>query len=349
LALQPEELRQPKVFQDQKLSKPSHHHTTHLKEVSMCHQVYQNSLSERLAKWEKRQSRRLAPEWLAATRLLIRLDLEPLRADLKKLYSPSTRGRTPFDPITMLRALLLMTAIGQDSITQFAYDLHQKTRLAQIAGFDPKKTPAVGTFYLFIDRLEDGPHQLNCAHRVTPSALRKQPLLRSLSQEKADKEKIRAGILAQSDSITIALKDQLLTLIDQPRPRDFLSRLEDLLFKAAVIPSANRGLLGDLSKLVVCGDGSALVTGASDTGKASCQCRQQGIFRCQHPRFYQDHTANWGWDFYREVYYFGHTFYQHIVNHGGHDLPVHIHFGQASESDFTLSLNSLDRLLKTFA
>jgi len=231
----------------------------------------------------------------------------------------------------------------------FADTLKRKPRLATIAGFDPNKTPAVGTFYLFIDRLEDGPATPACAHRVRPSALRKEPLLRDLSQEKADKEKLRAAILAQSDSITLDLKEQLLTAKDQPRPQDFLARLEDLLMKAAVLPSAHRGLLGDLQQLIVCGDGSALVTGASHTGKPSCQCRKEGVYRCEHPRFYQDHTANWGWDSYREVYYFGHTFYQHVVNRGGHDLPVHVHFGQASESDFTLSLNSLDRFAKAAA
>lgn len=315
----------------------------------MCHEVHQKSLSERLAKWEKRQSRRLDPAWRAAALLLLRLDLDPLKSALDMLYSPSPRGRTPFDPIFMLRALLLLMALGQDKITKFAADLRQKPRLAQIAGFDPKPTPAVGTFYLFIDRIEDGPAAPFCAHRVRPSALRKKPLLRNLSQEKADKEQERADILAHSDSITIDLKDQLLNRKDQPRPQDFLARLEDILFTAAVIPSANRGLLGDLNNLVVCGDGSALLTGASHSGKASCQCRAQGVFRCQHPRFYQDHTANWGWDSYREVYYFGHSFYQHIVNHRGHDLPLHILVGQASESDFTLSLKSLDRLLKAFA
>lgn len=315
----------------------------------MCHEVYQKSLSERLANWKKRQSRRIDPEWLAAALLLIRLDLDSLKPALEQLYASSPRGRKPFDPVTMLRALLLMTALGQEKITKFAADLRQKPRLAQIAGFDPKNTPAVGTFYLFIDRLEDGPAAAACVHRVKPSALRKKPLLRSLSQEKAEREKIRAEILAQSDSITIDLKERLLKVKDQPRPQDFLSRLEDLLFKAAVIPSANRGMLGQLDKLIVCGDGSALVTGTSETGKPSCQCRKDGVFRCHHPRFYQDHTANWGWDSYREKFYFGHSFYQHIVNFGGHDLPIHILLSQASESDFTLSMKSLDRLLKAFA
>lgn len=315
----------------------------------MSEKIYQNSLAEHLAKWQKRKSRRLDEEWLAAALLLLRLDLEPLRPALEQLYATSPRGRKPFDPVTMLRALALMMALGQDKITRFASDLRQKPRLALIAGFEPQNTPAVGTFYLFIDRLEDGSAQPNCPHRIKPSTLRKQPLLRNLSQEKAEKEKLRAEILGQSDSITIHLKDELLARKDLPRPTDLLARLEDLLIKAAVIPSAERGLLGDLTKLNVCGDGSSLVSGASHTGKPSCQCRSQGVYRCDHPRFHQDHTANWGWDSYREVYYFGHTFYQHIVNFGGHDLPVHIHLGQASESDFTLSLKSLDRFQKAAA
>lgn len=315
----------------------------------MCHPVYQKSLAEQLAKWQKRKSRPLDPDWLDAALLLLRLDLDPLRPALEALYSASPRGRKPFDPVTMLRALLLMTALGQEQITHFADTLKRKPRLATIAGFEPNQTPAVGTFYLFLDRLEDGPPAPACPHRVNPSQLRKQPRLRNLAQEKADKEQRRAQILAQSDSITLDLKEQLLAAKDQPRPRDFLARLEDLLMKAAVLPSARRGLLGNLGHLVVCGDGSALVTGASHTGKASCQCRQQGVFRCDHPRFYPDHTADWGWDSYREVYYFGHTFYQHMVNHGGHDLPVHVLLGPASESDFTLSMKSLDRMLKAFA
>jgi hypothetical protein len=249
----------------------------------------------------------------------------------------------------MLRALLLMTCLGQERITNFAQDLRSKPRLATIAGFEPANTPSVGAFYLFIDRLQDGPFQPHCHHRLNPSAVRKQPSLRNLQIEKALKEKVRAEILAHSDSLTIHLKDELLQRQQQPRAKDFLARLEDLLIQAALLPSAQRGMLGDLNQLLLCGDGSALVSGGSSTGKPSCQCRAEGIYRCDHPRFYSDPTANWGWDSYREVYYFGHTFYQHIVNFGGHDLPVHLTIGQASESDFTLSLKSLDRFLKASA
>ena len=310
------------------------------------HESYQKSISDTLANWANRQSRKPNPEMVEAALMLMRINLDPLRPMLTSLYSDATRGRPPFDPVRMFRALLLMGLLRETSITNFAQDLRRKPRLAALAGFTPHETPCVGAFYLFIDRLENGPFHSKCDHRVLLSDLRHGDHLRNLKQEKADKEARRKQILAECDSITRGLKDQLLAAALQPRPNDLLKRLEDSLFSTAVIPSARRGMLGNLDRLVICGDGSSLVTGASPYGKPSCQCRKEGNYKCDCPRFHADRTANWGWDHYREVYYFGHTFYQHIVSSGGHDLPVHVAIGQASETDFTLSPKSLDRFLK---
>ena len=313
------------------------------------HSVYQKTLTECLARWQRRRARPLDPEWREAALLLLRLDLEPVRPLLESLYSPSPRGRPPYDPTCLLRAWLLMTILKQLSIEQFAHQLRRNPRLATIAGFTPFQTPAVGTFYAFVDRLEDGPFQPACPHRVRPSQLRKQQHQRNLKHEKAQREAQRKQLLAQADSLTQALQAELLRVSDQPRPHDLLKRLEDLLFKTAVLPSAQRGLLGDLRHLILAGDGSALPTGASGVGQPTCLCRAQGLSRCECPRVYSDPTADWGWDSYREVYFFGHTFYQHIVSSASHDLPVHLLLGPASETDFTLSLVSLDRFGKTCA
>ena len=314
-----------------------------------AHAVYLQTLSEHLAKWQKRRARALAPALLDATLILLRLDLDPLLPMLVKLYSPSPRGRPPWDPLAMFRALLLMTCLRYKSIENFAHDLRQKPRLAIIAGFAPFDTPSVGAFYLFIDRLEDGPYQPSCLHRPKPSALRKGKHLRNLSQEKANKEAARKQILAHCDSITGQLTQQTLDTAAQPRPDDLQKRLEDSLIQAAVIPSATRGLLGDLGRLIVCGDGSALSAGASSAGKPACTCREQRVFRCNCDRYYSDPTADWGYDSYHDCYYFGHTYYQHCVSSGGHDLPVHLTIGQASETDFTLSIKGLDRFSKACA
>jgi hypothetical protein len=279
--------------------------------------------------------------------MLLHLDLDPLAELLDSLYSDNPRGRPRYSPVLMLRALILMSMLHRTSIKNFAEDLRSKPRLAQIAGFEPHKTPAVGTFYLFIDRLENGTFQPLCPHLVRPADLRHRKLLRNLKKEKAEKEAVRQRILANCDSITSQLKDDLLKKDSLARPHDFQQRLEDILFQTAVIPSAGRGLLGDLKNMIVCGDGSSLVTGACPYGSPSCQCRKDGVFKCDHDRFYVDHAADWGYDSYREVYYFGHTYYQHVVSSSGHDLPIHVTIGQASESDFTLSLKSMDRLIKT--
>ena len=312
-----------------------------------CHAVYQKSVAAQLPTWLRRKARAPSAELLDAALILLRLDLDPLQPFLASLYATTPRGRPPCDPVRVLRALLLFTLLRYESLTLFAQDLRRCPRLALLAGFPGPHTPSVGAFYGFLDRLENGPYQPPCPHRVAPATLRKGAHYRQLAEEKKQKEARRKLLLATHDSLTQHLKAALTAQAAQPRPRDLQQRLEDLLFHLAVLPSAQRGLLGDLQQLVVCGDGASLVTGASATGRAACQCRAQGIYKCDCARFYADAKADWGWDSYREVYYFGHTYYQHLVSTKGHDLPVHVTLGPASESDFTLSLKSLDRLQKT--
>jgi len=248
----------------------------------------------------------------------------------------------------MLRALLLMVMLRVESIPQWAAKLKTYPRLARIAGFSPNNVPVAGTFYLFIDRLEDGEYHKPCEHRVKKSSLRKGKHMRNLPNEKQQRLEDTKQDVSQNDSVTQALKEQLQQTACQPRDKDISQRLSDILIQCAVIPSAQRGLLGDTQKLTIAGDGSALRSGANSNGKPTCNCRKQGIFSCDHDRFYTDPTANWGYDSYRACYYFGHTFYQHVVSTQGHDLPIHVGIGPASETDFTLSLNNLDKLTKAF-
>lgn len=315
------------------------------------HQQYAEDLCSNLTRWIRRKSRRLSREWLEAALILIRLNLEPGRSALESLYSPNPRGREPYDPVCMLRSLLLMTLLKQDSITLWAKELKAKPRLAVMAGFatnsrEGVKTPSAGAFYLFIDRLEDGEYRKPCEHYVKPSKLRKIKQLRNLKSEKEQRKKDKETNADEYDSVTKKLKDDLRKNEDQPRPDDLMKRLEDILVQCAIIPSAEKGLLGDTKSLTVSGDGSAIPTGASPHGKPSCDCRKNGIYDCDCARYYSDPTADWGYDSYRECYYFGHTFYQHVVSTSGHDLPLHVSISRASETDFTLSMTSIDRLRK---
>lgn len=76
--------------------------------------------------------------------MLLRLNLDPARPILASLYAPDHRGQLPYDPICMLRALMLMLLLGYKSISEWAELLRTQPRLALIAGFEPYKTPAVG-------------------------------------------------------------------------------------------------------------------------------------------------------------------------------------------------------------
>jgi hypothetical protein len=239
-----------------------------------------------------------------------------------------------------------MLLLHYKSLPQWAHDLRTHPRLAQIAGFTPFQTPAVGTFYAFIDRLEDGPYAPPCAHRVRLSRLRKGRPRRHLKQEQAQRHAAQARDATQADTVSERLAQELLAAADQPRPHELLTRLEDLLFTCGVLPSAQRGLLGNLQALVLCGDGATLPTGASPHGHPTCACRAQGIFRCEHERFYTDATATWGYDAYRDTFFFGHHYFQHCVVTPDHTLPVHIGIAPAHVTDFTMGPTSLDRFLK---
>jgi len=313
----------------------------------MSHAQYTTHLSEKLQRWLRRQSRHLPETWRDAALVLLRLNLDPARPLLQPLYAPGPRGRPPYEPLCMLRALLLMLLLHYKSIPTWASDLRRHPRLAHIAGFAPFHTPAAATFYDFIDRLEDGPYAPPCPHRVRPSRQRKGRHRRHLKHEKTERHAAKHADLRQADSVSERLAKDLLATAEQPRPQDFLRRLEDLLFTCGVLPSAQRGVLGDLQALVLCGDSATLPTGASPHGRPTCDCRAQGLFRCDHARFYRDATATWGYDAYRDTYFFGHRYFQHCVVTEEHTLPLQVLLEPAHATDFTMGPTSLDRLLKT--
>jgi hypothetical protein len=313
----------------------------------LSHAQYRTALSAKLQSWLRRKARRLPEAWHEAALVLLRLDLDPARPLLQTLYAPGPRGRPPYDPGCVLRAFLLMLLLHYKSLPQWANDLRTHPRLAHIAGFAPFQTPAVGTFYPFIDRLEDGPYTPPCAHGVRPSRLHKGRHRRHLKQEQAQRHAAHASDPTQADTVTERLAQELLAAADQPRAQELLTRLEDLLCTCGVLPSVQRGLLGDLQALVLCGDGATLPTGASPQGRPTCDCRAHGIFRCDHDRFYRDATATWGYDAYRDTSFFGHRSFQHCVVTPEQTLPGHIGLAPGHVTDFTMGPTSLDRFLKT--
>jgi hypothetical protein len=313
------------------------------------HAQYRTMLTAQLHRWLHRQSRRLPEPWHEAARVLLRLDLDPARPLLRTLSAPGPRGRPPYAPLCVLRAFLLMLLLHSKRLPQGAHDLRTHPRLAQIAGCTPFQTPAVGTFDAFIDRLADGPSAPPWAHGGRPSRQRQGRHRRPLKREQAPRHTGQASAADQADTVTERLAQALLATAAQPRPQARLTRLEDLRCTCGVIPSAQRGLLGALQAWGRCGDGACRPPGASPQGRPTCDCRAQGIFRCDHDRCSRDPTATWGYDASRDTYCFGHRSLQHGVVTPAHTLPVHLMLEPGQVTDFTRGPRSLERFLQTCA
>ncbi len=285
-------------------------------------------------------------EWLTAYHesllCVFLLNLDPIRDRMVRLYSTSKRGCPPYNPLALFRSLIVMTLFHETSVTRWAVRLKTEPWLAIISGFRPQKVPAVGTYYHLFERLENGPYQPKCHHRILPSVQRRARLRVRFRNEKPllpPKEPAPEGVLQK-------LVEKLKAQEGEPLPGDLEKRLNELLLHVAVIPSANRGLLGEVEKLTLAGDGSTVPSGAAHEGKATCDCRRQGIYHCDHLRKFSDPDAAWGWDNREKDFVFGYRYYQLVSAEKQHDLPVHLSIGPANTHEAVMSLCLLDRFTK---
>ncbi len=97
--------------------------------------------------------------------------------------------------------------------------------------------------------------------------------------------------------------------------------------------SADIGLLGDINSLSAAFDGSSYYSGASHYGVKVCDCRSKGIYNCTCPRRYSDPDATWGWDSYREQWFYGDTLFNVTTSDSPNDLPIYLRIVQASHHD----------------
>ncbi len=271
--------------------------------------------------------------------MMISLNLDPVIQILQSIYSPVNRAPHR-DPVCMLRSLILMACTKTRGITKWVEFTRSQPLLAILTGFDPDDLPGIGTYYDFMKRLIDAPYCKPCVHLVRRSSLNIGLHQRVLTREKVNSEDDLNPIQSQTE----VLVNELLPLADQPRPDDFNKILEDLLILLGLAPALDDGLLN--GNFVLSGDGSILVSGASHEGKPSCSCRSEGIRKCDHPRSYSSPTATWCYDAHHKCFKFGDRYYHILVTQNGHDFPLLTIMPGGNESDYTLSLKALDRLLK---
>src|SRR6266508_4982579 len=221
---------------------------------------------------------------------LFLLDLEPLRPQLQAFYHPKPRGTLPRDPIQMFRSLLCMVLSGQTlSFTKWVTILRSQPLFAALSCFEDG-TPGIGTFYDFSGRL----------FPETAGSIIRQAIFKPKDSDK-DRPP-RTGIVQRL--VTKALDN-----LDKPLPPFPALRL-NLLLKPIVLRSDQLGLLSSAEAIDLAGAGTKFKTGARSSGRKLCDCRKQGIYRCDCPRLYADRLASWGWDSYRECFVYGHAFYE---------------------------------------
>jgi hypothetical protein len=301
----------------------------HAIEISPEHKRYMRRVRNCLVRLFPRPEDQVRLEPYAPLILkLLLLDLEPVRAQLQKLYSEKPRGTPPRPPIQMLRSLLCMVLSQETlSFTKWVQKLRSQPLLALISGFQGR-TPGVGTFYDFTARL----------YPETTSPIFRKPIEKPKDSDK--NKPPRPGIIKQLVAKALARKDQPLA----PYP----ARLLNLLLKPFVLRSAQLNILGDPRALVLSGDGTKLSTGACSSGRKLCSCSKQQKYRCHCPRKYSDRFATWGYDSYRKCYVFGHGSYELTAADSPYDLPFFILLAQAKDHDSLTAVKALDRALKLY-
>lgn len=249
------------------------------------------------------------------------IDLSQTSALMKDSYSVKSKGRKPRDPTDMLRSLLLMHKLNITSIDSWVYQLRTLPVYAILSGFPKDSTPGIGTFYDFIRRLwlSDRPHKTGRNKRP----LRK-PKKAGKKNEKLD---------PKNPKITEKLVARVLRAKKTHYAPKELDLLQQLFQNQFVLPSASKGLLGNTNALSIIGDGTTVKTGARSFGKFLCNCRKSGNWKCDCKRQFSDPDANWGWDSYREKYYFGRTLYVFCAADSPYDLPIYLRFFRASQHD----------------
>ncbi|MDQ0341101.1 hypothetical protein J2S00_003945 [Caldalkalibacillus uzonensis] len=213
-------------------------------------------------------------------------DLSKLRPLIQKQYSHRGRpAKDPLskDPLCLFRSLLLMHFIGETSIDKWVTKMRAFPLWAIYSGFSPDEVPGAATFYDFQRRLwlNERPYQ---TYKIRKA--RRKPKRGTKKGEKAPLQK--PGIVQR-------LVGHFMKHPGDPSKYPYYL-LQQILKSCFVLPSAQKGLLGDLENLSVSGDGTSVRTGASRYGKPTCECMKNRVYRCSCPRRFSDPDASWGWD-----------------------------------------------------
>lgn len=108
------------------------------------------------------------------------------------------------------------------------------------------------------------------------------------------------------------------------------------------------GLPGNPNHFSIANEGTPFYSGASHYGVKVCDCKSKGVFDCKCPRRYSDPDATWGWDSYREQWFYGDNLFVTTASDSPYDLPIYLRKAQAQRHDSIIAIFAMDEVRKLY-
>lgn len=297
------------------------------------HIVYQEKLYLRLLFHSSMQRSRLVYMDKSISKLHL-LNLDNLLPVIKPLYPDL--GRPAKNQQGIIRSLALMLDQQEYSITKWARKAAADPLFFDLCGFD-QKAPGVASYYDFLVRLWMADHSLH---------LKKKRKVKCFSSKPRKKLKLNQKLPPKHSGTVDKLVEKALS----GKLRNFCPEaiLQKLLARCVVDTSYQMGILGNPDELSMAHDGTPFYSGANHYGTKVCDCRSKGIFNCHCPRCYSDPDAKWGWDSYREQWFFGSTLFNVTASDSPYDLTIYLKSVQASRHDSITTIFALQDIQKLY-
>lgn len=299
------------------------------------HEEYQKNLISHLLLFYQTDRERVVELAESISKLYL-LNLDNLYPIIKPLYSNT--GCPAKNQQGIIRSLILMLDQGEHDIPKWAVKVASDRLLCAICGFKFGEAPAFSSYYDLTKRLWQASHEVHIARKKKLRSFYAKP-----------RKKLKAGkkyVLPKHNGVvkkfaSLAIRDKL----PEHRPEIVLQKF---LARCVVDYSLEMGILGDPKNFSTANDGTPYYSGASHYGVKVCDCKSKGIFDCKCPRRYSDPDATWGWDSYREQWFYGDTLFLTTASNSHYDLPIYLRKAQAQRHDSIIAIFALDEVRKLY-
>jgi hypothetical protein len=300
----------------------------------VTHKNYQQKFLHEMEIFRQKEGSRLALMAKSLMKLYL-FDLDSLLPSIIKLYADD--GRPAVNQQQLMRSLVLMPDLGYHSITVWAGIVAGDPIISAACGFERGKEASFSSYYDIINRFWLASHEEHVKRKSMPKSFFSKPRQKFKAGQKLPPK--HTGSVAKLASLAERGK------LREERPEMFF---QQFLARCVVDVSAKMGILGDTNAFSTAMDGSCYYSGASHSGVKVCNCRKKGIYDCKCKRRYSDPDARWGWDSYRERYFFGDTLFTATASDSPYDLPVYLRIAQAQRHDSILTIFALSEIRKLY-